>query len=71
MPSTVEQWSIDAIASEGCPVTPVDGDYDAAVNTALQASRNLGNKGLFIQDTSFEGYTDIPLVSSGEVRGPS
>lgn len=64
VPSTVEQWSIDAIASEGCPVTPVDADYDGAVDAALQASRKLGDKGLFVQDTSFNGYTDIPLVST-------
>ncbi|GMK59775.1 hypothetical protein CspeluHIS016_0803810 [Cutaneotrichosporon spelunceum] len=61
VPSTVEQWSIDAIASEGCPVTPVDADYDGAVDAAHAASLALGDSGLFIQDTSMEGYTDIPL----------
>ncbi|BEJ10626.1 hypothetical protein CspHIS471_0100480 [Cutaneotrichosporon sp. HIS471] len=61
VPSTVEQWSIDAIASEGCPVTPVNADYDGAVDSAREASLKLGDNGLFMQDTSFEGYTDIPL----------
>lgn len=68
VPSTVEQWSIDAIASEGCPVTVVDADYDGAVQAALRASRELGDLGLFIQDTSFERYTDIPGVSEPSSR---
>lgn len=68
MPSTVEQWSIDAIASEACPVTPVDADYDGAVEAARRASATLGDSGIFVQDTSFEGYTDIPLVSAPRAR---
>lgn len=68
VPSTVEKWSIDAIASEGCPVTLVDADYDGAVEAARRASLELGDKGLFVQDTSFEGYTDIPLVSGNRCR---
>ena len=37
----------------------VDGDYDAAVAQAYRDSRASG-KNLFIQDTSFEGYEEVP-----------
>jgi diaminopropionate ammonia-lyase len=62
VPSTVEQWSIDAIASEGCPVTPVDDDYDGTVEAANAACRAAGKIGLLIQDMSWPGYEDAPKV---------
>jgi diaminopropionate ammonia-lyase len=47
------------IASEGAQITPVDGDYDAAVDEASRHA-NATPAGLLVQDTSFEGYEVTP-----------
>lgn len=61
VPATVEQWSIDAIKSEGSgPVTPVDADYDGAVAAASDASDAAGSLGVLIQDMSWDGYQLAP-----------
>lgn len=57
----VEGWSRRAIESEGATVTIVQGDYDAAVRAAADAST--AANGLLIQDMSWEGYEDAPAVS--------
>lgn len=54
----MEQWSIDAIASEGCKVEKVERDYDGAIAAALKACDAAG--GLMVQDMSWEGYDDVP-----------
>jgi diaminopropionate ammonia-lyase len=62
VPSTVEQWSVDAISSEGCSVTMVDGDYDEAVKAAADAADAGGKDGVLVQDMSWDGYLEAPQV---------
>lgn len=57
VPAGTTQARIDAIASEGASVTVVDGTYDDAV---AAAAREADESCLVIQDTSWEGYRDIP-----------
>lgn len=45
------------IASEGAIVSFVQGNYDLAVQKASECA---GSNTLLIQDTSFEGYEDVP-----------
>ncbi|HUU61203.1 MAG TPA: diaminopropionate ammonia-lyase [Acidimicrobiia bacterium] len=53
------QARIDAIAKNGARVVVVDGTYDDAVR---QVNEDAGRHGWqVISDTSWEGYTDIPL----------
>lgn len=48
---------IEAIASEGARVHVVEGSYDEAVERAAGA---VGPRTFLVQDTSFEGYEDVP-----------
>lgn len=57
MPRGTVQQRIDAIASEGATVTVVSGNYDLAVETA---SSRQDAETFLIQDTSWEGYEDVP-----------
>jgi diaminopropionate ammonia-lyase family len=45
--------------SENVTVHGTDGEYNAAVSAAYAASRG-SPQNLFIEDTSFEGYEDVP-----------
>ena len=59
IPDGVTQAAQDAIKSEGATVIHVPGSYDGAVESAnAQALSQPG--ALLIQDTSWEGYQDIP-----------
>jgi diaminopropionate ammonia-lyase family len=59
VPRTVNDEAIRLIASEGGKVTVTKKDYDGAMGEAWdEASTTAG--GLFVQDTAFEGYEDIP-----------
>ncbi|KAF2647081.1 threonine dehydratase [Lophiostoma macrostomum CBS 122681] len=59
VPRTVNKEAIRLILSEGAKVTVSKKDYDGAMIEAWdEASRTQG--GLFVQDTAFEGYEDIP-----------
>ena len=59
VPRTVNDEAIRLISSEGAKVTVSRKDYDGAMGEAWdEASRTKG--GLFVQDTAFEGYEDIP-----------
>ncbi|WVF67790.1 hypothetical protein IAT40_002551 [Kwoniella sp. CBS 6097] len=58
VPRSVELWSQQAIAGEGCEVTVYDGDYDQAVKHAAELAEAQG--GLLVQDTSWDGYETIP-----------
>ena len=59
IPDGVTQAAQDAIKSEGATVIHVPGSYDGAVESAnTQALAQPG--ALLIQDTSWEGYEDIP-----------
>lgn len=62
VPKAVSARSRAFIASEGAQVIQVDGDYDAAVRTALKASENAESPNAFlVQDTAWEGYETIPM----------
>jgi diaminopropionate ammonia-lyase len=57
VPAGTTQARIDGIASEGAPVTVVDGTYhDAVARSAHDASERC----LVISDTSWPGYEDVP-----------
>ncbi|KAF2629265.1 diaminopropionate ammonia-lyase [Macroventuria anomochaeta] len=59
VPRTVNDEAIRLISSEGAKVTVSKKDYDGAMGEAWdEASTTQG--GLFVQDTAFEGYEDIP-----------
>lgn len=59
VPRTVNDEAIRLISSEGAKVTVSKKDYDGAMGEAWdEASTTEG--GLFVQDTAFEGYQDIP-----------
>jgi diaminopropionate ammonia-lyase family len=58
VPRSLDQGTRDLIASEGARLVVVQGDYDQAVQEALNESLKQGV--LLIQDTSFEGYEDVP-----------
>jgi len=59
VPRTVNDEAICLISSEGAKVTVSRKDYDGAMGEAWdEASKTEG--GLFVQDTAFEGYEDIP-----------
>ncbi|KAJ5354320.1 Peptidase M20 [Penicillium brevicompactum] len=58
VPRSLNQGTRDLIASEGATIVVVQGDYDQAVQAALQES--LAQNVLLIQDTAFEGYNDVP-----------
>ncbi len=57
--ATVSQGRVDAIARYGAEVRRVPGTYDDAVR---QAARDAEANGWFvISDTSYEGYTTVPV----------
>lgn len=58
VPQQTVQARIDNIAAQGAKVVVVAGDYDLAVQTAQQAAQT--NDWHLIQDTAWEGYTQIP-----------
>jgi diaminopropionate ammonia-lyase len=74
MPSGSAPARIKAIADEGADVMVVEGDYDTAVQTCRERVQEEG--WILIQDTSWEGYTEIPtlicagyLTMFGEIEG--
>lgn len=64
MPEGSVESRINFIKDEGAQVIIVNGDYDATVARAESIARDKGY--ILIQDTSWEGYEDIPrLVTAG------
>ncbi|CAI7569680.1 unnamed protein product [Penicillium glandicola] len=59
VPRSLNQWTRDLIAGEGARLVVVQGDYDQAVQKAVDETR-VGQGVLLIQDTAFEGYEDVP-----------
>jgi diaminopropionate ammonia-lyase family len=59
VPRSLNQWTRDLIAGEGAQLVVVQGDYDQAVQKAVDETR-AGQGILLIQDTAFEGYEDVP-----------
>lgn len=60
VPSNLDQATRDLISSEGARVALIDGDYDYTVQQTRIKSEV--PNGLLIQDTAFEGYTEIAQV---------
>lgn len=59
VPAAVKSHARELISNEGAEVTIIQGDYDDTVLHA--AERTISSPGgLLIQDTSFEGYEEIP-----------
>ncbi|KAJ5205907.1 Peptidase M20 [Penicillium cf. griseofulvum] len=59
VPRSLNKWTRDLIAGEGARLVVVQGDYDQAVQKAVDETR-AGQGILLIQDTAFEGYEDVP-----------
>ena len=59
VPRTVNDEAIRFISSEGAKVTVSKKDYDGAMGEAWEEASAIQG-GLFVQDTAFEGYEDIP-----------
>lgn len=59
VPRTMDTYTQALISGEGATVHVVQADYDYAVQTAAKASRTV-DAGLLVQDTSFDGYEEIP-----------
>ena len=57
--ATVSQGRVDAIARYGAEVRRVPGTYDDAVREAAKVADE--NKWFVISDTSYEGYTTVPV----------
>jgi diaminopropionate ammonia-lyase len=57
VPAGTAAARIEAIESEGAPVTVVDGTYDDAVRTSAALA---ADDVLVVSDTSWEGYTEVP-----------
>ncbi|KAI1982630.1 hypothetical protein LOZ53_006236 [Ophidiomyces ophidiicola] len=59
VPGLLDSYTQNLIATEGCEVILINGDYDTTVRAASEQAMLLPN-GILIQDTSFEGYEKIP-----------
>ncbi|KAF7717989.1 Uncharacterized protein PECH_004692 [Penicillium ucsense] len=59
VPYSMNAQTRDLIASEGAFIVRSRGDYDDAVREAYSHAEE-SSGALFIQDTAFEGYTDVP-----------
>jgi diaminopropionate ammonia-lyase len=57
VPTGTAAARIEAIESEGAPVTVVDGTYDDAVRASAELA---AHDVLIVSDTSWEGYTEVP-----------
>ncbi len=58
LPDGVHPVAAQAIRDEGAGVTMTGGSYDDAVAAAARAAE--ADRALLVQDTSWDGYTDIP-----------
>lgn len=59
VPRGVSGAAIAAIQSEGAEVRSIDGDYDEAVAQAARHAHSDPDR-LLVQDTAWEGYTEVP-----------
>jgi len=59
MPKGSSQSRLESIRNEGAQVTIEDMNYDDAVRLAAQNAAKTTN-GIVVQDTAWEGYTEIP-----------
>lgn len=58
MPKGASAARIQAIENEGAEVKVIDGNYDTAVKMAAETAKK--NGWVVLQDTSWEGYEEIP-----------
>ena len=58
MPKGSSEFRLQAIKNEGAEASITDMNYDDAVR--LAAKNAAANNGLVVQDTAWEGYTEIP-----------
>lgn len=58
MPKGASRERIQAIEREGATVKVIDGNYDRAVKLAAETAKK--NDWVVLQDTSWEGYEEIP-----------
>lgn len=63
VPSSTYLETIAFIESEGAVVIKSTGSYEDAMATAFEKSKNASG-GILVQDTAFDGYEDIPSVST-------
>lgn len=61
VPKTMDERTQQFIRDEGAKVTLLNDNYDEAVRVAHTTAEEHG--GIFIQDTAFPGYEEIPQVS--------
>jgi diaminopropionate ammonia-lyase len=61
VPQDLYESTKNLIIAEGATLINVNGDYDLAVQAAFDKSRATPG-GLYIQDTAFDGYEDVPQV---------
>jgi diaminopropionate ammonia-lyase family len=61
VPHHLSEETVGLIQSEGAEVHRLRGSYDEAVKEAWEASQKDAN-GIFVQDTAFGGYEEIPKV---------
>ena len=59
VPAVMQPETADRIAGEGATVVRVDGDYDDAVRRAAAHADAQPDRAL-VQDTAWEGYTQVP-----------
>lgn len=59
VPRTMAENTQAVIRGEGATVHVVQADYDSTVQTAANVSKSIDG-GILIQDTSFDGYEQIP-----------
>ncbi len=60
IPAGLTDAATGGIASEGAELSELDGSYDDVVRAAAEAAAALGDEALLIQDTSWEGYEQVP-----------
>ncbi len=64
VPGDTTKKRIEAIEAQGAKVIQIAGDYDKACETAK--NKSLENNWALVQDTAWEGYTEIPaLIMAG------
>jgi diaminopropionate ammonia-lyase len=59
VPRVMRPETVDRIAAEGAEVVRVAGDYDETVRAAAEHAEGAANRAL-VQDTAWEGYTQVP-----------
>ncbi|GAA3227710.1 pyridoxal-phosphate dependent enzyme [Dactylosporangium siamense] len=59
VPRAMPETTGERIAAEGAGIVRVDGDYDAAVRAAAGYAEGAADRAL-VQDTAWEGYTEVP-----------